>query len=152
MKTATFEVSLPPSDAARQLAWLRGAGAEIEAQVGDVRISGCVRVNLVAGLVDSARSLVGVTELVTQLLGARIIDGAHCITDVALRWDKTCEFGPHAYHRLPGASSGASRRSRPPRPHLECCPLALGPGAREGRRRLAPHLPRHRRRPEVPIG
>ena len=90
----SIELSLPPADATKHEAWLRGAAAELNAQLGDkTRLQGCVRLTLVAGVVGDQRVLVSVANLIVRLLSEHVIDGLSCVTDAFVKWDRTLEAG-----------------------------------------------------------
>ena len=90
----SIELSLPPADAAKHEAWLRGAAAELNAQLSDkARLQGCVRLFLVAGVVGDQRVLVSVANLIVRLLSEQVIDGPSCVTDAFVKWDRTLEAG-----------------------------------------------------------
>jgi hypothetical protein len=91
----SIELSLPPADASKHEAWLRGAAAELSAQIGDQpRLRGCVRLALVAGVVGDERVLLAVANLIVmRLLSEHVIDAPSFVTDVAVKWDRTLEAG-----------------------------------------------------------
>lgn len=93
MSKTTIDLALPPVDEARHYQWLKGAAAEIETQCGVLRVHGCARIEIRVGLIDAERSLVAITELVSRLLAATIINGPAAITDAMVRWDRAIEPG-----------------------------------------------------------
>jgi hypothetical protein len=89
-----IELSLPPADASKHAAWLRGAAAELNAQIGDApRLQGCVRLTLVAGVVGGERILVAVANIIVRLLSEQVIEGPSLVTDASVKWDRTLEAG-----------------------------------------------------------
>jgi hypothetical protein len=105
----SIELPLPPRG--RDADWSSEAGRDLERQ-RPMPISGHVCIRILVGLVDERRNLDTIASAVLDVLTMHRVIELDAVTDLALRWDRTCPAWPGADRGAANHATGNARRCR----------------------------------------